>query len=193
MVFEAAPEPAAPAAPAETGAPPKMPAVTAPHVPARSKPPPPKARPKPAVSLPSPESLSVDKESGETSGAPPAGGGQAGHEETGSGNNSIGERAGQQGAVDAYLALIRQQIQQRLIYPPAARRLGLAGQVRLRFAILADGQVAAESLNVAGGSEASLLQAGAVETVRRIAAFPPPPAGAIGIEVPVLFSLFRQG
>jgi protein TonB len=104
-----------------------------------------------------------------------------------------GNEGGGQATIDAYLATIRKHIQESLVYPPAARRLGLAGQVRLRFTIEGDGRVAGDSLHIVGGSDASLLQDGAVETIRNIAAFPPPPAGSIGIEVPVLFSLIHQG
>lgn len=104
-----------------------------------------------------------------------------------------GNAGGDPATVNAYLVTIRKHIQESLVYPPAARRLGLAGQVRLRFTIEDDGRVASDSLHIVGGSDASLLQTGAIETIRKIAAFPPPPTGSIGIEVPVLFALIHQG
>jgi len=110
-----------------------------------------------------------------------------------SGRTASGNAGGDPATVDAYLVTIRKHIQENLVYPPAARRLGLAGQVRLRFTIEGDGRVAGDSLRIVGGSDASLLQNGAIETIRKIAAFPPPPTGSIGIEVPVLFALVHQG
>lgn len=112
----------------------------------------------------------------------------------GQGRGEIGKRSGPGGApdMDSYLAILRQTIQQSLVYPPAARRLGLAGLVRLRFSVQADGRVDPASLLVVGGSEDGILRQGAIDTIRRLPTVPPPPSGGIGIEVPVNFSLTER-
>lgn len=102
-----------------------------------------------------------------------------------------GEMAAGQARIDPYLAAVRRRIQQVLVYPAAASRLRLTGQVRLRFSILADGRVALDTLRIVGGTEEDLLQEGALDTIRGIGAFPPPPAGAVAIELPVAFALNR--
>ena len=94
--------------------------------------------------------------------------------------------------MEAYLAAVRTAIQRELVYPPSARRLGLSGQVHLRFALDAEGRVAPDSVRVVGGSDDSILRQGAMATIRRVASLPPPPAGPIGIEVPVTFTLYSQ-
>jgi len=91
--------------------------------------------------------------------------------------------------MDAYLAALRQAIQRGLVYPAVARRLGLAGLVRVRFQVLADGRVDPGSLVVTGGSDDDILRRGALDTIRRLSTFSPPPVGSIGVEVPVSFTL----
>jgi protein TonB len=88
-----------------------------------------------------------------------------------------------------YLGKLRRQIQQGLVYPAAARRLALTGQVTVAFRIEADGTLAPDSLRLVGGASETLLRDAALQTIRDIGGFPPPPGGAILIEVPVQFSL----
>lgn len=125
----------------------------------------------------------------------------AGKDEGGGGGGSGGEDGGDpppppppppsETGMRAYLANLRQRIQQTLDYPAQARRLGLAGEVALHFTILADGRLALDTLRVIGGSDDSLLQDGALETIRRLESLPPPPDGALTVEVPVVFTLQR--
>jgi protein TonB len=94
--------------------------------------------------------------------------------------------------VRRYLEAIRRQIQQALVYPPMARRLGIAGSVQLRFSIGADGAVAMDTLRVVGGSDDSLLREGALDTIRLLGRLPPPPIADMTIEVPVAFTLRKS-
>lgn len=108
---------------------------------------------------------------------------------SGRGQAPAGDGAGRAADMEAYLAALRQAIQRGLIYPATARRLGLAGLVRVRFLVLADGRVDPGSLVVTGGSDDDILRRGALDTIRRLSTFSPPPVGSIGVEVPVNFTL----
>lgn len=94
-----------------------------------------------------------------------------------------------QEALGQYLRIVRAQIQANLSYPEAARRLRLVGTVLVRLHIKADGSLDRGSITMTGSSGVAVLDGGAVETVVRAAPFPPPPAGAITVEVPVAFHL----
>jgi protein TonB len=53
----------------------------------------------------------------------------------------------------AYLARVRQHIQDSLRYPPAARRRGIAGTVQLEISIAADGAISAVSVTTSSSHE----------------------------------------
>lgn len=89
----------------------------------------------------------------------------------------------------AYLGLLRRLIEQELVYPASAQRLGLTGQVEVVFGIEADGTLETGHLDVVGGSEEVILRDAALQTIRGIGRFPPPPRGAMRVSVPVLFVL----
>lgn len=93
--------------------------------------------------------------------------------------------------IDAYLIRIRDMIAKRLVYPPMARRLRLTGSVTVRFRIDDQGQPLADSILVTGGADQDILRDGATRTIRDIDDFPPPPEGAMTVEVPVRFTLDR--
>ncbi|WP_096704940.1 TonB family protein [Magnetospirillum sp. 15-1] len=111
---------------------------------------------------------------------------------SGRGQARTGDGAGSAPDMDAYLAALRRAIQRGLVYPAVARRLGLAGLVRVRFQVLADGGVDPGSLVVTGGSDDDILRRGALDTIRRLSTFSPPPVGSIGVEVPVSFTLTQR-
>lgn len=92
----------------------------------------------------------------------------------------------------AYLAMVRQKIEQEIFYPDIARKLGLTGKVEMAFYIGKDGSLSRDRIEVVGGSEDTILRDAALETIRGIDKFPPPPAGAIRVTMPVSFIL-RKG
>jgi protein TonB len=111
---------------------------------------------------------------------------------TAEGSGPRGGTAAASGGVDHagedYRALIKQRIQAALVFPAAARRIGLTGQVMVRFLIDAEGRVPEDSLGVVGGAESDLLRDGALRTVKQAMPFPPPPGGGMRLELAVTFN-----
>lgn len=85
---------------------------------------------------------------------------------------------------DDRIAEIHARIQAALLYPREARRRGVEGTVRLRFALAEDGHV--RRVDVRESSGARLLDRASIETVRRAQPFP---FVAGELEVPVVFRL----
>ena len=160
----------------------------------------PRHRPRPAPAATSPAAATAAPAAASPA-SPPRAAGDDHHALAGDGREpaatGAGPAAGAAGpagtagsaGMDAYLAELRRSIQRHLVYPPAARRLGLSGLVLVRFRLAADGRVDMASLAVTGGSDDDILRRGAVDTIRRLPPPPPPPQGAMGIEVPVNFTL----
>ncbi|CUW41599.1 putative TonB family protein [Magnetospirillum sp. XM-1] len=171
--------------------------------PARTEPAPPRpARPRSpspqrTQNIPTPSSAAALAAEIDTGGNHPAAeGGQQGPPGAGTGqpgapHGPAGPGRGGGEEMEAYLDRLRRAIQQALVYPPAARRLNLAGEVRVRFQLLADGRIDLGSLAQTGGTDDEILRRGALDTIRRLAAVPPPPQGAMAVEVPVSFTLAR--
>lgn len=90
-----------------------------------------------------------------------------------------------------YLGALGPLLRKHLVYPPAAQRRGLEGQVMLSLRIARDGSV--HALAVQRSSGEPLLDDGALATVRRAAPLPPLPAGlpeaALDVNVPLSFGL----
>lgn len=124
------------------------------------------------------------------SGSSEANDAEAGNRGTGDGGGKA-VRVPDDSEIQAYLASVRKQVQEALVYPSAARRLRLSGSVGLSFAIQANGRVNLDSLHITGGSTDSLLQEGALDTIRTLAKLPPPPIGAMTVELAVIFNLAR--
>ncbi|MEX2148277.1 MAG: energy transducer TonB [Candidatus Rokuibacteriota bacterium] len=90
----------------------------------------------------------------------------------------------------AYLALVRQRIQEALRYPMAARRRGLTGSVHVEITVEPSGAIAA--VRLAASSSHPLLDEAALEAVRglRPVAFPPDVAPrSLRVRLPVVFEL----
>ena len=103
------------------------------------------------------------------------------------GGGSAGAPGGEYGP---YLARLRQRVQASLRYPAAARRRGLQGTVALEIVIRRDG--ALDAVMLADSSSHGLLDAAALETVRRLAPEPFPPDVAprvLRVRLPVVFTL----
>jgi protein TonB len=90
----------------------------------------------------------------------------------------------------AYLARLRQRIQDVLRYPPAARRRGVTGTVQLEIAIEPDGAIGA--VTVIASSAHGILDRAAVEAARSVPRTPFPgdqrPRG-LRVRLPVVFEL----
>ena len=82
----------------------------------------------------------------------------------------------QQRYLGEHFTYIRDLIGKKLRYPRQAIRMGWSGRAIVTFLVLVDGRVA--ELRVARSSGCSLLDADALETVRRAAPFPHPPVSA---------------
>lgn len=198
----AAPEPAPPPASVEVPAPARVPPP--PSVPVEAPAPPAPAEPVVLGSASAVEGFASDA-AAQTLPAVPAGpGGGAGLEagrgagagdEPGTGASAgggpgsgaeIGRGAGGVDALAAYVALVRQRIEERKHYPAMARRRGLEGRVTIRIAIAPDGSV--ERASAVGGGVDFFVRA-ALEAVERAAPLPPPPPGFGDLEVTVRYEL----
>lgn len=90
----------------------------------------------------------------------------------------------------AYLALLRQRVQQSLRYPAPARRRGIAGTVQLEIAIKSDGAIA--SVAVIASSSHDVLDRAAVEAARALSRQPFPAdvrPRPLKVRLPVVFEL----
>ena len=81
---------------------------------------------------------------------------------------------------------IQRRIQNALLYPSEALRTAVGGEAEVDFIICIDGSIRALTVRRSSGS--SLLDAAALEAVRRAAPFRPPKA-ELRIVIPVRFSL----
>ncbi|UFH58298.1 energy transducer TonB [Sulfurovum mangrovi] len=73
----------------------------------------------------------------------------------------------------SYIALVKAAIEANKYYPKRAKRLKHEGVVTLRFTILADGSIS--NIKVIGASNYTRLNAGAIETLKRVGKFKPIP------------------
>jgi TonB family protein len=91
---------------------------------------------------------------------------------------------------DEYVRALRQRVQDRLVYPPAAARRGQHGIVELEVRVGAEGRLV--GVEVVAGPRVDTLRTAAVTAVRGAAPFPFPP-GVVGrplvIRLPVEFQL----
>jgi TonB family protein len=89
-----------------------------------------------------------------------------------------------------YLRRFRQRVEESLIYPLAARRQGLGGTVELHVWLEATGRV--RDVQVARSSSHGVLDAAAVETIRRLGPMPFPdslPRRPLLIRLPLVYEL----
>jgi len=89
-----------------------------------------------------------------------------------------------------YLRQFRQRVQESLVYPLAARRQGLGGTVELHVWLEASGRV--RDVQVARSSSHDVLDAAALETIRRLGPVPFPeslPRRPLLIRIPLVYEL----
>lgn len=87
-----------------------------------------------------------------------------------------------------YYTYIRDLINNRLVYPPMARKMNWSGKVVVAFVITEEG--AAHSIRVVETSGFRMLDKSAVETVMSLAPFPKPPQRT-EIVVPINFRMLQ--
>ena len=88
--------------------------------------------------------------------------------------------------IKAHYQYIKNDIQNKIIYPLIARKKGWQGTVLVSFVVSEDGMV--KDVQIKESSGFSLLDQSAVNTIKKAAPFPPPPARAELI-VPINYSL----
>jgi protein TonB len=93
--------------------------------------------------------------------------------------------------IESYLALIYRRIEEIRTYPPAAKRQGIEGSVRLGFLLFKDGRLG--DIKVTESSSYAMLDKAAIENVRAGDPYPPFPSeireNSLSIEVPIVFRL----
>lgn len=91
----------------------------------------------------------------------------------------------------SYLAMIQSLLNSNRQYPLQARRMGIEGEVEVRFSIDHDGTV--KDLHVAKRSLYSVLDRAAMNTIVRLSPLPPPPESKglnpIEVQVPIRYRL----
>ncbi|MCW2318347.1 protein TonB [Rhodoblastus acidophilus] len=116
---------------------------------------------------------------------PPAGALAPSVSEEGQAARTLSRRDDKEDAIRKYGARLVKKVQARLIVPGAERASGAQGEVKVFFAIAADGSVDPASVKVIASSGRRGLDAAARATITKSAPFPPPPEATT-----VAFSLF---
>lgn len=88
--------------------------------------------------------------------------------------------------VRSHFTSIRDRILKNLAYPQIARKMGWAGKVTVSFLIRVNGGV--EKVMIVDGSGFTVLDRNAVDTIRRTAPYPKPPATA-ELVMPIVYRL----
>jgi protein TonB len=94
------------------------------------------------------------------------------------------------GAYGAYLALLRQRVQEAVTYPAAARRRGASGTVDLEIALEGSGVIS--EVKLVNSSSYRVLDDAALEAVRGLRRVPFPAdvrPRALRVRLPVVFEL----
>lgn len=116
------------------------------------------------------------KKRAEKSGAQSGAGGQSNANAQKGGAKTIGSGAEGNAAVSNYPGKVARALRRALRYPSAAKRKRITGDVYVSFTVTQSGQLSRVSVIRSSGSD--ILDAAALETVRRAAPFPPIPAEA---------------
>lgn len=90
-----------------------------------------------------------------------------------------------------YFVRLRRIFQRRLKYPEEMGNRKISGKALVRFALDADGKLAAESVALVETSGHDLLDAQALKTIREVPSLPAPPYGAMVIEIPIVFRVYH--
>ena len=85
-----------------------------------------------------------------------------------------------------HFAYIKNIIQENIIYPPVAQRMGWQGKVIIDFVITEKGN--ATDIKIAKSSGFVVLDDNVIKTVKAVSPFPKPPIKA-GLRVPIIYRL----
>lgn len=75
----------------------------------------------------------------------------------------------------AYVKTLTKRVEKKLVYPEFGRQAGLHGWPTVAFTILQDGALRADLLKLVSSSGSPKLDEAALETIRAVAPFDPPP------------------
>lgn len=85
-----------------------------------------------------------------------------------------------------HFAYIKKIIEENLVYPPRAQRLGMSGRVVVVFEVLNSGKV--QNIRIAKSTGHEILDENVVETIRKVEPFPKPPV-PVKLTIPFTYGL----
>lgn len=91
--------------------------------------------------------------------------------------------------VAQYLSYLRRHLENNLLYPQFAKKIGLEGSVVVCFCVKANGSVPYKSIKIQKSSGYQILDKQAIETVTTSAPFEKAPPEEMEVVVPVTFSI----
>jgi protein TonB len=124
--------------------------------------------------------------SGKEAAPPGHNGGESNLNDSSAGANSSTQESKRQLYLKEQFEYIRQKIMRQLTYPGIARKMGWTGQATVAFTIMENGRVS--GFRIVHSSGFDLLDADAVDTVKRSSPFPRPPVRA-EIVMPITYQL----
>lgn len=99
------------------------------------------------------------------------------------------ERAAELERIQDYTKALFKRVQDRLVYPPEARRAGLRGTTTVSFTTLPTGYIRKETLKVAVSSGQPKLDASALKTLLACTPFEPPPPREMTTTISIVFGV----
>lgn len=105
----------------------------------------------------------------------------------GAGGEAVGPDGGLEAGARAFHDLLAARVRARLIYPAVARRRGEEGIVLIDLSVKADGSLAAARVSTGSGS--AVLDRAALDLVRSLFPFDPPPGGDYTIPLRIQYLL----
>lgn len=105
----------------------------------------------------------------------------------GAGTEAVGPEGGLVAGARAFHDLLAARVRDRLAYPAVARRRGEEGSVLIDLSVKADGSL--ESVRVSSGSGSAVLDRAALDLVRSLFPFDPPPGGDYTIPLRIQYLL----
>ncbi|HPD61118.1 MAG TPA: TonB family protein, partial [Thermodesulfobacteriota bacterium] len=105
---------------------------------------------------------------------------------SGDGTGGISADALRKKYLSEHFAYIKKIIQENIIYPPRALRMGWQGKVVVGFIILENGN--ANNIKIVESSGFDILDTNVIKTVEAVAPFPKPPVKA-ELRVPIIYRL----
>ncbi|HOT61961.1 MAG TPA: energy transducer TonB, partial [Treponemataceae bacterium] len=105
----------------------------------------------------------------------------------GAGTKAVGPEGELIAGARAFHDLLAARVRDRLAYPAVARRRGEEGSVLIDLSVKADGSL--ESVRISSGSGSAVLDRAALDLVRSLFPFDPPPGGDYTIPLRIQYLL----